>query len=80
MLRIPESHLNFQLSKKEQDDHTVGLPNPRHIVCKFCKNILIPEGCATKVFKNVSILDKPTKPFANPDHLLIGGHDKEPHA
>lgn len=33
---------------------TVGLPNPRHVMCKFCKNILIPEGLAVKQVKNVS--------------------------
>lgn len=54
MLRIPESHINFSLSKKELDDESVNYPNPRHICCKFCKNILIPEGLALKVFKNVS--------------------------
>lgn len=53
MIKIPESHIGFQLSKKEQDDQTVGLTNPRHIVCNFCKRILVPEGCAMKVFKNV---------------------------
>ena len=50
MFKIPETHLNFQLSKKDQDDMTVGLPNPRHIECKFCKKTLIPEGLALKVF------------------------------
>lgn len=53
MFKIPDTHLGFQLSKKEQDDMTVGLPNPRHIVCQFCKNILVPQGCAVKTFKNV---------------------------
>jgi len=53
MLRIPETHINFSLSKKELDDETVNYPNPRHICCKFCKAILIPEGLALKVFKNV---------------------------
>ena len=31
----------------------MGLPNPRHVVCKFCKKILIPEGSALKVYQNV---------------------------
>ena len=53
MFKIPETHQGFSLSKKEQDDVTVGLPNQRHVVCTFCKRILIPEGCAFKVFKNV---------------------------
>ena len=53
-VRIPESHVGFTLSKKEKDDPSVGLPNERHVICKFCRNILIPEGQATKVFKNVS--------------------------
>ena len=53
MLRIPSSHVDFSLSKKELDDETVNYPNPRHICCTFCKSILIPEGLALKVFKNV---------------------------
>lgn len=36
MFRIPDSHDNFSLSKKEQDDQTIGLVNPKPIVCKFC--------------------------------------------
>ena len=54
MLKIPETHAGFQLSKKEQDDMTVGLPNERHVVCKFCKYILSPEGLSVKIVKNVS--------------------------
>ena len=54
MLRIPDSHVGFTLSKKQLDDETVNYPNPRHVCCKFCKNILIPEGLALKVFKDVS--------------------------
>ena len=56
MLRIPDTHLNFSLSKKHLDDETVNYPNPRHICCKFCNAILIPEGLAVKVFRNVSVL------------------------
>lgn len=56
MLRIPETHIGFSLSKKEQDDDTVNCANPRHVICKFCKNILIPEGLAVKIFRNVSSL------------------------
>ena len=55
MFKIPETHADFHLSKKELDDQTVGLQNERHIICKFCKKVLIPEGLAVKVFKNVSI-------------------------
>ena len=44
MLRIPETHENFSLSKKEQDDQTIGLVNPRHLVCPFCKIIILPKG------------------------------------
>ena len=54
MLRIPDSHVGFTLSKKQLDDETVNYPNPRHVCCKFCKSILIPEGLALKVFKDVS--------------------------
>jgi hypothetical protein len=54
MLRIPDTHLNFSLSKKHLDDETVNYPNSRHICCKFCNAILIPEGLAVKVFRNVS--------------------------
>lgn len=53
MTKIPDSHQGFQLSKRDQDDETVGIANVRHIICKFCKKILIPEGCAMKIFKDV---------------------------
>jgi hypothetical protein len=53
MLKIPDSHINFSLSKKQLDDNTVNYPNPAHVCCKFCKSILIPEGLALKVFKDV---------------------------
>ena len=37
MMGIPETHDNFSLSKKDQDDQTIGFPNPKAIICKFCK-------------------------------------------
>lgn len=67
MLKIPESHAGFSLSKKEQDDMTVGLANDRHVICKFCKNILIPEGLACKVIKNVSSSTIEIHWFINPN-------------
>lgn len=54
MFKIPETHIDFQLSKKELDDVTVGYNNERNIICKFCKKVLIPEGLSVKVFKHVS--------------------------
>lgn len=42
MYKIPETHENFSLSKKEHDDQTIGFNNERNIVCTFCKKILIP--------------------------------------
>ena len=53
MFKIPESHENFCLSKKEHDDETVGLINPKNIVCSFCKKVLIPKGKAIKEVKYV---------------------------
>lgn len=67
MLKIPESHAGFSLSKKEQDDMTVGLANDRHVICKFCKYILIPEGLAVKIVKNVSFSTIQIHMFINPN-------------
>ncbi len=55
MYKIPETHENFTLSKKEHDDQTIGQTNERHLVCTFCKKILIAQGDAVKVAKYVSL-------------------------
>ena len=55
-LVISEAHENFSLSKKMEDDPTVGQVNPRHIICQFSGEILIPAGDAVKVSKEVNLI------------------------
>ena len=51
---MSEEHANFSLSKSDLDDPTIGKVNKRHILCEFCKMILIPKGNAMKIAKSVS--------------------------
>ena len=55
-LVVSEAHENFTLDKKMEDDPTIGLPNPRHIICQFCEVILIPDGNAIKCSKEVNLI------------------------
>ena len=55
-LVISEAHENFSLDKKMEDDPTIGHPNPRHIICQFCESILIPDGQAVKVSKEINLI------------------------
>lgn len=54
MFKIPETHENFSLSKKEHDDQTIGFPNERNLVCPFCKKVVVPQGLAIKEAKYVT--------------------------
>ena len=56
MYEMSEDHENFELDKKIDDDQTVGLPNNRDILCANCDVVLVEEGVATKVAKQVSII------------------------
>ncbi len=56
MYKIPETHENFCLSKKDHDDATIGLRNDKNLMCPFCKNLIIPKGNAIKVEKYVTKL------------------------
>jgi hypothetical protein len=45
----------FNLAKDTESDEHFGLPNPANILCKTCKAIIIPEGVAIKVPKDVNL-------------------------
>eukprot|EP00347_Sterkiella_histriomuscorum_P005330 403357024 len=65
MYKIPETHENFSLSKKEHDDQTIGLRNERHLVCTFCKKILVQQGNAIKVAKYVGLIKNHMREYDN---------------
>jgi len=54
MVEVPESHENFSLSKREQDDITIGHPNRVNLLCPNSYLLIAPKGTAIKVQKNVS--------------------------
>lgn len=58
-----EAHNDFTLDKKEVDDATCGLPNRRHILCKFCESLLIPEGAATKIQHEVDLIQNTMREY-----------------
>ena len=62
-LQIGEAHQNFYLEKKIEADMTIGLPNNRHIVCKFCEVIIVPEGQATKEMIDVDLVQNNMREF-----------------
>ena len=47
--------MNFDLSKTSNMSSDVGSKNERNIRCKFCPNVLIWQGTATKCQNNVSL-------------------------
>jgi hypothetical protein len=51
MFRIPDTHDNFTLSKKEHDDQTIGFANPKPIICKFCRMQILGKNQASKIAK-----------------------------
>ena len=62
-LVISEAHEDFTLDKKMEDDPTVGLPNPRHIICQFCEVILIPDNNAVKISKEVNLVQNTQREY-----------------
>ena len=62
-LVISEAHENFTLDKKMEDDPTIGLENPRHIICNFCEVILIPDRNAVKVAKEVNLIQNTQREY-----------------
>ena len=53
MVQIPPTHEGFSLSKKDQDDVTIGQPNSVNIVCPNSNLLIAPKGALVKVQKNV---------------------------
>ena len=51
---VPDTHEGFSLSKKEQDDVTIGLPNQTNLLCPTCYLLIAPKGTTIKIQKNVS--------------------------
>jgi hypothetical protein len=43
------------LSKKEQDDVTIGLPNRVNLLCPSSYLLIAPKGTCIKIQKNVSV-------------------------
>ena len=62
-LVISEAHENFTLDKKMEDDPSMGLPNPRHIICQFCEVILIPDGNAIKCTKELNLIQNTQREY-----------------
>ena len=62
-LVISEQHENFSLDKKMEDDPSIGYPNPRHIICQFCEVILIPDGNAVKVAKEINLIQNTQREY-----------------
>jgi hypothetical protein len=59
MVQIPPTHEGFSLSKKEQDDSSIGLQNQTNLLCPTCYLLIAPKGSVVKVAKNVSSYFKP---------------------
>ena len=62
-LVISEAHENFTLDKKMEDDPTVGLPNPRHLIDLFSEEIIIPAGNAIKVQKEINLIQNTEREY-----------------
>ena len=51
---MSDKHINFDLSKTDNQAEDLGLLNTRNIRCRFCNQVLIWQGNAMKVSKQVS--------------------------
>ena len=62
-LVISDAHANFTLSKALEDDPTVGLPNPRHLIDIFSEEIIIPAGNAIKVQRDINLVQNTEREY-----------------
>ena len=66
---ISEEHEMFQMDKKYEDDPTLGMPNPKHLLCQLCEVVIIPEMYAVKVKNEVDLIKNTLREY-DVRHLL----------